>query len=466
MTEYYHADRLNYAVAGTPNRLEYDQGFFVKQGDGAADVKPIAHLYKTQVYQLAEHLGVPEEIRAPAADHRHLLDAADAGGVLLRAALRPDGPVPLRAEPRRAGGRGGAASSGSRAEQVERVFKDIDAKRRATRYLHARPAARRARRRGLTGMCGIAGIVVAAPRRAPPAREALAAHGGRAPPPRPGRARRLPRRRARASPTRACRSSTSPTGQQPLAERGRHARGSCFNGEIFNYVELRAELEALGHRFRTRSDTEVIVHAYEAWGERAFERFNGQWAVALWDARGAAPGAGARPARRAPALPVRARRARCYFASEVKAIFAADAAIPRALRPGRPRADLHVLAVGAAADACSAGIEELAPGHVRIYADGARRASSAYWQPRYPRSRRRLSRARSTTPSRRCASALEARDRAAHAARRRAGRQLPVGRPRQLARRRARPARRRASASRPSRCASRTPSTTRPRSSA
>ena len=61
--EYYHADRLNYAVIGTPNRLEYDQGFFVKNGDGAADVKPIAHLYKTQVYQLAEYLGVPEEIR-------------------------------------------------------------------------------------------------------------------------------------------------------------------------------------------------------------------------------------------------------------------------------------------------------------------------------------------------------------------------------------------------------------------
>ena len=50
MLEYYHADRLNYAVAGTPNRLEHDQGFFVKQGDGAADVKPIAGLYKTQVY--------------------------------------------------------------------------------------------------------------------------------------------------------------------------------------------------------------------------------------------------------------------------------------------------------------------------------------------------------------------------------------------------------------------------------
>ena len=60
--EYFHADRLNYAVVGTPNRLEYDQGFFVKNGDGSADVKPIAHLYKTQVYELAKYLELPDEI--------------------------------------------------------------------------------------------------------------------------------------------------------------------------------------------------------------------------------------------------------------------------------------------------------------------------------------------------------------------------------------------------------------------
>ena len=63
MMEYYHADRLRYAVAGTPNLLEFDQGFFVKNGDGAADFKPIAHLYKSQVYQLAEYLDIPETIR-------------------------------------------------------------------------------------------------------------------------------------------------------------------------------------------------------------------------------------------------------------------------------------------------------------------------------------------------------------------------------------------------------------------
>lgn len=60
--EYFHADRLNYAVVGTPNRVEYDQGFFVKNGDGSADIKPIAHLYKSQVYMMARHLQLPEEI--------------------------------------------------------------------------------------------------------------------------------------------------------------------------------------------------------------------------------------------------------------------------------------------------------------------------------------------------------------------------------------------------------------------
>ena len=138
MLEYYHADRLRYAVAGTPNRLEYDQGFFVKQGDGAADVKPIAHLYKSQVYALAEYLGVPREItsRPPTTDtfsmpqtqeefffaldyrrmdlclwaHDHHVPAAE---IAPRLELAP--------------------------EQVERVFRDIEAKRRTTRYLHEPP---------------------------------------------------------------------------------------------------------------------------------------------------------------------------------------------------------------------------------------------------------------------------------------------------------------------------------------
>jgi NAD+ synthase len=67
---YYHAERLYYAVIGTPNKHEVEQGFFVKYGDGGADIMPISHLYKTQVYQLAEHLNIPREIiqRTPTSD--------------------------------------------------------------------------------------------------------------------------------------------------------------------------------------------------------------------------------------------------------------------------------------------------------------------------------------------------------------------------------------------------------------
>ncbi len=138
MFEYFHADRLNYAVTGTPNRQEYDQGFFVKLGDGAADLKPIAHLYKTQVYQMAEFLGVPEEIRKrpPTTDTysmsqsqeefyfsvpyeemdycmyglNHGINAEDVGRKI-----------------------------GLAAEQVERVYRDIQNKRNTTKYLHMPP---------------------------------------------------------------------------------------------------------------------------------------------------------------------------------------------------------------------------------------------------------------------------------------------------------------------------------------
>src|SRR3546814_7796442 len=77
--EYFHADRLNYAVTGTPNRLEYDQGFFVKNGDGAADVKPIAHLYKSPVYGMARFLGLPERVTSatPTTDTYSLAQGQD-----------------------------------------------------------------------------------------------------------------------------------------------------------------------------------------------------------------------------------------------------------------------------------------------------------------------------------------------------------------------------------------------------
>jgi NAD+ synthase len=138
MLEYYHADRLNYAVAGTPNRLEYDQGFFVKLGDGAADVKPIAHLYKTQVYALAEYLGVPEEIRRrpPTTDTFSLPQSQEEFYFALPydkmdlCLYGRNHKVPADAV---------AAATGLTSEQVERVYRDIDQKRRTTRYLHQPP---------------------------------------------------------------------------------------------------------------------------------------------------------------------------------------------------------------------------------------------------------------------------------------------------------------------------------------
>ncbi len=138
MTEYYHADRINYAVAGTPNRLEYDQGFFVKQGDGAADFKPIAHLYKTQVYQLAEYLGIPAEIRArpPSTDTYSMPQTQEEFYFAL-----PYDRMDLCLYAYNHGLPSGEVASAVdlTREQVERVFNDIDAKRRATRYLHLSP---------------------------------------------------------------------------------------------------------------------------------------------------------------------------------------------------------------------------------------------------------------------------------------------------------------------------------------
>jgi len=136
--EYYHADRLQYAVAGTPNRLEYDQGFFVKNGDGAADVKPIAHLYKSQVYQLAAYLGVPEEIRnrPPTTDTYSLAQTQEEFffgiplATLDRCIYALDHGITAEEV---------APAVGLTAEQVLDVYRDIAGRRRTTRYQHEAP---------------------------------------------------------------------------------------------------------------------------------------------------------------------------------------------------------------------------------------------------------------------------------------------------------------------------------------
>jgi NAD+ synthase len=138
MLEYFHADRLNYAVAGTPNRQEYDQGFFVKLGDGAADLKPIAHLYKTQVYQMAEYLHLPREIRErpPTTDTYSMPQDQEEFYFS----------VPYYVLDLCLYGKNHAMPADTVARllsletpQVERIYKDIETKRRTTRYQHMPP---------------------------------------------------------------------------------------------------------------------------------------------------------------------------------------------------------------------------------------------------------------------------------------------------------------------------------------
>jgi asparagine synthase (glutamine-hydrolysing) len=153
-----------------------------------------------------------------------------------------------------------------------------------------------------------------------------------------------------------------------------------YNGEIFNYIELGEELRQLGHTFQTASDTEVIVHAWEEWEEECFLRFNGQWALALWDGRAerlvlSRDRLGVRPlffVRRPTGL---------LFASEVKSLFA-DLSVERAFdpvgldqtftywSPVAPRTVFH-------------GVEQLEPGYCAVLdPSGFRKAP--YWRITFP----------------------------------------------------------------------------------
>jgi len=138
MLEYYHADRLNYLVIGTPNLLEYDQGFFVKGGDGAADIKPIAHLYKTQVYQLAEYLEVPQEIvsRPPTTDTYSMEQSQEEFYFSLPYDQMD---LCLHAVNNGIEAKQIAQKLNLESEQIERIFKDIQQKRVTNSYLHASP---------------------------------------------------------------------------------------------------------------------------------------------------------------------------------------------------------------------------------------------------------------------------------------------------------------------------------------
>ena len=228
-------------------------------------------------------------------------------------------------------------------------------------------------------MCGIAGIVALHESSAPPPLETLAAMVGAMRHRGPDEFGAYRDRHAGLGHARLSIIDLS-TGQQPLSNED-GTLWVVFNGEIYNYLELRAELEALGHRFRTRSDTEVIVHAFESWGEQAFARFNGQFAIALWDSTRrtltlARDPLGVRP------IYLCEQAGRLLFASEVKALFAADPAIPRAFDPVG-LAESFTFWTVVPPQSVFQGVSELPPGHLQVVRRGGSERR-CFWRPRWP----------------------------------------------------------------------------------
>jgi len=136
--EYFHADRFNYAVIGTPNRLEYDQGFFVKNGDGSADIKPIAHLYKSQVYAMAKYLGLPDAIcnTTPTTDTYSLEQGQDEFYFALPYEQMD---IALWSLNNNKTVQELANMIDLEPAQADFIYKDIQAKRNTTYYQHAKP---------------------------------------------------------------------------------------------------------------------------------------------------------------------------------------------------------------------------------------------------------------------------------------------------------------------------------------
>ena len=169
------------------------------------------------------------------------------------------------------------------------------------------------------------------------------------------------------------------TGAQPMSNEDESV-WTVLNGEIFNYVELRAELQGQGHRFRTRSDTEVIVHAYEEYGDRFVDRLVGQFAIALWDVRRerlvlARDRVGIRP------LFYTKSGGRLLFASEVKAILAV--APERASLDEQGLAQTFTFWATVGRRTLFRGVESLPPGHLLVVEKGAERLRE-YWDWTFP----------------------------------------------------------------------------------
>ena len=165
------------------------------------------------------------------------------------------------------------------------------------------------------------------------------------------------------------------TGRQPIHNEDRTV-WVVFNGEIYNYAALRADLEGRGHRFYTSSDTETIVHAYDEWGEDAFGRLRGMFAIALWDRRRRAlllarDRVGIKP------LHYAALGDRLYFGSEIKAILAGSACTPAI---DLEALDHYLSFLYTPRDASIfAGIRKLPPGHFLRWQDGTATVHR-YWR--------------------------------------------------------------------------------------
>ena len=169
------------------------------------------------------------------------------------------------------------------------------------------------------------------------------------------------------------------TGTQPLADPDGEW-WMVFNGELFNHHALRRELAAAGRRFATTSDSEVVVQAFRAWGVDCFRRFNGQWALALWNRAEERLVLSRDPVGICP-LFVHEHRGTVSFASEVKALLA-DPAMPRALDP-RGIDQTFTYWSSLAPLTPYAGIEEMPPGTWREYTTAGRR-DGTYWSPAFP----------------------------------------------------------------------------------